>query len=113
MAAKRIAFDQEAREAIRRGVKQLARAVNVTLGPRGRAVLLEKKWGAPIVSVDCVSASPGNVFTRARVAACRIFTIRVGFPLRGTVIAKLISYPGLSSSRPLPTLKIFVARKSI
>src|SRR5204862_356335 len=37
MAAKRIAFDQEAREAIRRGVKQLARAVKVTLGPRGRA----------------------------------------------------------------------------
>src|ERR1700693_3287552 len=52
MAAKRIAFDQEAREAIRRGVKQLARAVKVTLGPRGRAVLLEKKWGAPIVLGD-------------------------------------------------------------
>ncbi|HZE97742.1 MAG TPA: chaperonin GroEL [Planctomycetota bacterium] len=57
MTAKRIAFDQEAREAIRRGVKQLARAVKVTLGPRGRAVLLEKKWGAPIVSVDGVSVA--------------------------------------------------------
>jgi chaperonin GroEL len=57
MAAKRIAFDQEAREAIRRGVKQLARAVKVTLGPRGRAVLLEKKWGAPIVSVDGVTVA--------------------------------------------------------
>jgi len=57
MSAKRIAFDQEAREAIRRGVKQLARAVKVTLGPRGRAVLLEKKWGAPLVSVDGVTVA--------------------------------------------------------
>src|SRR6266513_1189572 len=57
MAAKRIMFDQDAREAIRRGVKQLARAVKVTLGPRGRAVLLEKKWGAPIVSVDGVTVA--------------------------------------------------------
>src|SRR5438093_4510410 len=57
MAAKRIAFDQDAREAIRRGVKQLARAVKVTLGPRGRAVLLEKKWGAPVVSVDGVTVA--------------------------------------------------------
>jgi chaperonin GroEL len=57
MAAKRIMFDQEAREAIRRGVKQLARAVKVTLGPRGRAVLLEKKWGAPMVSVDGVTVA--------------------------------------------------------
>ena len=57
MAAKKIAFDQEAREAIRRGVKQLARAVKVTLGPRGRAVLLEKKWGAPVVSVDGVTVA--------------------------------------------------------
>ncbi len=57
MAAKRIGFDQEAREAMRRGVKQLARAVKVTLGPRGRAVLLEKKWGAPTVSVDGVTVA--------------------------------------------------------
>src|SRR5436190_1214827 len=57
MPAKNIAFDQDAREAIRRGVKKLARAVKVTLGPRGRAVLLEKKWGAPIVSVDGVTVA--------------------------------------------------------
>ncbi len=57
MAAKRIVFDQDAREAIRRGVKTLARAVKVTLGPRGRAVLLEKKWGAPIVSCDGVTVA--------------------------------------------------------
>ncbi|MBI2931188.1 MAG: chaperonin GroEL [Planctomycetes bacterium] len=57
MASKMIAFDQEAREAMRRGVKQLARVVKVTLGPRGRAVLLEKKWGAPVVSVDGVTVA--------------------------------------------------------
>jgi chaperonin GroEL len=57
MAAKKIEFDQQARESIRRGVKQLARAVKVTLGPRGRAVLLEKKWGAPVVSVDGVTVA--------------------------------------------------------
>ncbi len=45
MAAKRIAFDQEAREAIKRGVVKLARAVKVTLGPSGRNVVLEKSYG--------------------------------------------------------------------
>ncbi len=57
MAAKKLAFEQEAREAIRRGVRQLARAVKVTLGPRGRNVLLEKKWGAPTVSSDGVTVA--------------------------------------------------------
>jgi len=57
MAAKMVVFDQEAREAMRRGVKQLARVVKVTLGPRGRAVLIEKKWGAPVVSVDGVTVA--------------------------------------------------------
>jgi len=52
-----VVFDQEAREAMRRGVKQLARVVKVTLGPRGRAVLIEKKWGAPVVSVDGVTVA--------------------------------------------------------
>lgn len=55
--AKKIIFDQEAREAIRRGVKQLARAVKVTLGPRGRAVLLDRPFGAPLVSVDGVTVA--------------------------------------------------------
>src|SRR5512138_3459703 len=52
MAAKKIAFDMEAREAIRRGVKQLARAVKVTLGPCGRNVVLEKSFGSPTVTKD-------------------------------------------------------------
>src|SRR3989337_314554 len=57
MGAKKISFDTEARESIRRGGRQLARAVKVTLGPRGRTVLLEKKWGAPTVSSDGVTVA--------------------------------------------------------
>src|SRR5216110_2192445 len=57
MAAKRIAFDQEAREAILRGVKQLARAVKVTLGPSGRNVVLEKSFGSPTVTKDGVTVA--------------------------------------------------------
>ncbi len=57
MPAKKIAFDQEAREAIRRGVKKLARAVKVTLGPRGRNVILEKSFGAPTITKDGVTVA--------------------------------------------------------
>jgi len=57
MAAKKIAFEMEAREAIRRGVKQLARAVKVTLGPCGRNVVLEKSFGSPTVTKDGVTVA--------------------------------------------------------
>jgi chaperonin GroEL len=57
MPAKQIAYDMEAREAIRRGVKQLARAVKVTLGPRGRNVVIEKSFGAPTVTKDGVTVA--------------------------------------------------------
>ncbi len=57
MAKKKISFDVEAREGIRRGVKQLARAVKVTLGPTGRVVVLEKSFGSPTVTKDGVSVA--------------------------------------------------------
>jgi chaperonin GroEL len=57
MAAKQIAFEMEAREAIRRGVHQLARAVKVTLGPRGRNVVIEKSFGSPTVTKDGVTVA--------------------------------------------------------
>jgi len=57
MAKKKITFDTEAREGIRRGVKQLAAAVKVTLGPTGRVVVLEKSFGAPTVTEDGVSVA--------------------------------------------------------
>ncbi len=55
--AKIIAFDQEAQEAMRRGVTKLARAVKVTLGPRGRNVIIEKSFGSPTVTKDGVTVA--------------------------------------------------------
>jgi chaperonin GroEL len=57
MAKKKILFDADAREGIRRGVRQLARAVKVTLGPTGRVVVLEKSFGSPTVTKDGVSVA--------------------------------------------------------
>jgi chaperonin GroEL len=55
--AKIIAFDQEARDALRRGVSKLARAVKVTLGPKGRNVILQKSFGSPTVTKDGVTVA--------------------------------------------------------
>ena len=57
MAVKKISFDQEAREHIRNGVSKLASAVKVTLGPRGRNVIIEKSFGTPTVTKDGVSVA--------------------------------------------------------
>src|SRR5437868_6235410 len=57
MAAKQIAFDQEARDGLRRGVGKLARAVKVTLGPKGRNVILQKSFGSPTVTKDGVTVA--------------------------------------------------------
>ncbi|HMJ79201.1 MAG TPA: chaperonin GroEL, partial [Iamia sp.] len=55
--AKIIAFDETARRALEAGMNQLADAVSVTLGPKGRNVVLEKKWGAPTITKDGVSVA--------------------------------------------------------
>ena len=52
---KMIAFDEQARRALEAGMNKLADAVRVTLGPKGRNVVLEKKWGAPTITNDGVS----------------------------------------------------------
>jgi len=57
MAAKEIRFDHDARERLLRGVETLAHAVRVTLGPKGRNVLLEKSWGSPTVTKDGVTVA--------------------------------------------------------
>ncbi len=57
MAAKKIAFDTEARAAIREGIRKLAKAVKITLGPCGRNVILEKSFGSPSVTKDGVSVA--------------------------------------------------------
>ncbi len=55
MAHKQVLFRSAAREKILRGVTQLADVVRVTLGPRSKSVLIERKWGAPIVCNDGVT----------------------------------------------------------
>ncbi len=57
MAAKQLLFSEQARQEILRGVETLAKAVKVTLGPRGRNVVLDKKWGSPTVTKDGVSVA--------------------------------------------------------
>src|SRR5262249_33843708 len=57
LTAKDLEFDVEARQSLKRGVDKLANAVRVTLGPRGRNVALDKKWGAPTVTHDGVTVA--------------------------------------------------------
>jgi chaperonin GroEL len=57
MAAKMILYDEEARRALERGVNLVADAVKVTLGPKGRNVVLEKKWGSPTITKDGVTVA--------------------------------------------------------
>src|SRR6478736_5946952 len=57
MSAKQIAFEQEARDAMKKGVGKLARAVKVTLGPKGRNVILQKSFGSPTVTKDGVTVA--------------------------------------------------------
>ncbi len=57
MAAKQLLFSEQARQAILEGVEILAKAVKVTLGPRGRNVVLDKKWGSPTVTKDGVTVA--------------------------------------------------------
>ncbi|MEJ2504561.1 MAG: TCP-1/cpn60 chaperonin family protein, partial [Gemmatimonadota bacterium] len=57
MAAKDLEFDTEARAKLKKGVDKLARAVRVTLGPRGRNVVLDRKFGSPTVTKDGVTVA--------------------------------------------------------
>ena len=57
MASKIIQFDTEARSALKKGVDKLANAVKVTLGPKGRNVVIDKKFGAPTVTKDGVTVA--------------------------------------------------------
>jgi len=57
MAAKQLAFNEEAREAVKRGVVKLAAAVKATLGPKGRNAVLDKSWGSPTITKDGVTVA--------------------------------------------------------
>ena len=64
MAPKLITFDEDARRALERGMDQLANAVKITLGPKGRNVVLEKKWGAPTITNDLPKTRSGKIMRR-------------------------------------------------
>src|SRR5580700_6669702 len=57
MAAKNLLYDENARRALERGVNKVAEAVKVTLGPKGRNVVLDKKWGSPTITKDGVTVA--------------------------------------------------------
>jgi len=72
MAAKDVKFSQDARDRMLRGVDVLANAVKVTLGPKGRNVVLDKSWGAPRITKDGVTvARRSNSRTSSRTWARR------------------------------------------
>ncbi len=52
MSAKTIQFDEKARTGLKKGVDALAEAVKVTLGPKGRNVVIQKSWGSPVITKD-------------------------------------------------------------
>ena len=79
--AKLIAFDEEARRGLERGLNTLADAVKVTLGPRGRNVVLEKSWGAPTITND-------GVFHRQRDRALKTPMKKIGAELVKEVAKK-------------------------
>src|SRR6266568_1279645 len=91
MAAKMIAFDEDARRALERGMNQLADAVKVTLGPKGRNVVLEKKWGAPTITNDGVSIAK-EVETKEQIASTA--SISAGDPAIGEMIAEAMDKVG-------------------
>ena len=55
--AKQVLYDEDARQAVLKGITQLAKVVKVTLGPRGRNVILGKKWGSPTITKDGVTVA--------------------------------------------------------
>jgi len=57
MAAKQIVYDEKARRALERGANALADAVKITLGPRGRNVVVDKKFGSPVITKDGVTVA--------------------------------------------------------
>ena len=67
MSAKQIVYSRGARAAILKGVNTLADAVKVTLGPKGRNVVIEKSWGSPVITKDGVTVEIGRASCRERV----------------------------------------------
>jgi chaperonin GroEL len=106
MAAKKIAYNTEAREAIRQGIKKLAQAVKVTLGPCGRNVILEKSYGSPTVTKDGVSVAKEIVLEDAyenmgaqmvKEVASKTSTVAGDGTTTATILAEAIYEEGLKN----------------
>ena len=100
--AKMIAFDEEARRGLERGMNQLADAVKVTLGPKGRNVVLEKKWGAPTITNDGVSI--------AKEIELEDPWEKIGAELVKEVARRPTTSPVMAPPRPLCWLRRWCAR---
>src|SRR5436190_8525717 len=106
MAAKQLLFSEQARGKILEGVEQLARAVKVTLGPRGRNVVLDKKWGSPTVTKDGVTVAKEielddpyqNMGAQmVREVACKTSDVAGDGSTTATVLAEAIFKEGLKN----------------
>src|SRR5574339_426395 len=88
---KLIAFNEEARRGLERGMNTLADAVKVTLGPKGRNVVLEKKWGAPTITNDGLAMAK-DVETKEQIASTA--SISAADPQIGEMIAEAMDKVG-------------------
>src|ERR1700745_3833411 len=104
--AKSLEFDEDARRALERGVNRLADAVKVTLGPRGRNVVIDKKWGAPTITNDGVTVAKEieleNPYENlgaqlAKEVASKTNDIAGDGPPTATVLAQAMVHLGLRS----------------
>src|SRR6195952_3751972 len=94
--AKQISFDSEARSALQRGVDKLADSVKITLGPRGRYVVLDKKFGGPTVTNDGVTIANENLGAQlAKTAATKTNDVAGDGTTTATVLAQALVTEGL------------------
>ena len=110
--AKQISFDTEARSALQRGVDKLADAVKVTLGPRGRYVVLDKKFGGPTITNDGVTiardielddAEENLGAQLAKTAATKTNDVAGDGTTTATILTQAMIAEGCATSPPAPT----------
>ncbi len=109
MPAKQLLYDEDARSSILRGVQKLSSAVKATLGPKGRNVVLDKKWGAPTITKDGVTVAKEidlpepfeNMGAQmVRQVAAKTSDVAGDGTTTATVLAEAIFREGVKTSRP-------------
>ena len=112
--AKTLEFDDDARRSLERGVNALADAVKVTLGPKGRNVVIDKKWGAPTITNDGVTIAREveledpyeNLGAQlAKEVATKTNDVAGDGTTTATVLAQAMVREGLRKSRPVPPVQ--------